>query len=229
MKSFEELCSTTLDLRSECEKVPFWVGSGISGAEGDDKDKDEPTAREKALQEEKDRHYTKRQEAEAQAAAEKKEKEELAARLKEIEDKDKSDLEKAQSDLVKMTKRAEEAEAAKDSETQGNLTLRKQVAFMGNKLFAWHDPETALKLVEDHGEITIKDGKVEGLEAAIKAMAKAKPFLVKTGNSGGTEGGEGGEGTGAATNGASTRTGAAGNAISQARAAELSSKYKMPR
>jgi hypothetical protein len=58
-----------------------------------------------------------------------------------------------------------------------NQSLRLQVAFLSDNSVSWKDPEAALKLV-DMSDVTFDDGKVEGLAPALRALAKAKPYLV---------------------------------------------------
>lgn len=93
------------------------------------------------------------------------------ARLKEFEDANKSEIEKAQSAAQEALQRAEAAEQALLQEKINN-------AFLVSNKHTWHDPETALQLL-DQSQITIgDDGQVHGIDAAIEALAKAKPFLI---------------------------------------------------
>lgn len=102
----------------------------------------------------------------------KKQLEEQAARLKAIEDKDKSELERTAGELDELKKSAAERdEAIRD--------LRLENAFLASNKFTWHDPADALKLA-DLSEVEIDDdGRVTGLDKALEKLAKAKPHLVK--------------------------------------------------
>lgn len=101
-----------------------------------------------------------------------KEKQDLEARLKEYEDADKSDLEKATGTVNELTARAEKAEG-----NVGRLTLEN--AFLLDNTYDWANPKTALRLV-DLSEVEIDDdGKVTGLDEALKALAESEPYLLK--------------------------------------------------
>jgi hypothetical protein len=74
-------------------------------------------------------------------------------------------------------------EASKQVETlqSENTTLRLQNAFLLNNKFAWHDPEDVMALVLKDEDVEIDDesGEVHGMEAALKRIAKKKPWMVK--------------------------------------------------
>lgn len=225
------LCS---DLVRLCRRVPTWVATGISGAEGDGAGTGdgnsagtgaEPTARERALQEEKDRHFQAAKKAKDDLATATTTLAEVQARLKEIEDKDKSESEKAKSE-AEVALKAKEAADTKLAEAQAtNDKLQVQIAFLANSKYVWHDAGVALQLVAGFGEIEVKDGDVKGLEKAIDKMAKDKPFLVK---SGGTDSGNGSAASGQQPNGASTRPTTGGGMTAEERA-KLATKYTIPR
>jgi hypothetical protein len=93
------------------------------------------------------------------------------AKLKEFEDANKSEVEKAQSTAAEALARAEAAEQALLQERINN-------AFLTSNKHTWHDPETALALL-DQSQIEIADdGTVRGVDQAIEALAKQKPFLI---------------------------------------------------
>lgn len=99
------------------------------------------------------------------------ENERMQARLKEIEDKDKGDLEKATESVTDLTTKNETLE-----KTVGEQALR--IAFLEDTSFKWKNPKTALRLA-DLSEVTIDDeGNVEGLNEALKALAKDEPYLL---------------------------------------------------
>ena len=101
-----------------------------------------------------------------------KEKLELAAKLKKFEDADKTELEKAQSDL-------NEASAKVETLIAENTELRVQNAFLTSNKHAWRNPRTALRLA-DLSEVEINDdGEVIGLDKALDALAKSDPYLLK--------------------------------------------------
>lgn len=185
--------STRLSLMSDSESTPLWFAltSGSDGEEGDkdkgdkqdksgdggadkddkqdkDADKDDPAQRKiKALNEEKDRHFTARTEAE-------KARDDALARLKEIEDKDKSEAELKDERLKTL-------ETAESSLREQNEKLALENAFLKDNEFKWHKPDVALRLA-DLSEVKIdKNGKVTGLKEALKLLAADSPFLLDTG------------------------------------------------
>lgn len=99
----------------------------------------------------------------------------IAAKLKEYEDKDKTDLQRASEERDSLK---EENETLKEAISK----LRISNAFLASNTYTWHDPEDALNAL-DVDSITIDDdGKVDKktLKAAIKAVAEAKPHWIKT-------------------------------------------------
>lgn len=197
-----------------CRRVPLWVSIGIRGAEGegagaggDGTGSDggtggtEPTAREKALQEEKDRHFTRAKEAKDRADAAEAALATVNARLKEIEDKDKSESEKAKADAEAALAAKEKADADLVAAQQKNNELQIQIAFLASSKYTWHDAGVALQLVSGFGEVTVEGGEVKGLDKAIDKMAKDKPFLVKAGGDAGGQGASGQQPNGSSTRG----------------------------
>ena len=166
-------------------------GTGDGGA-GEGQGKGEggnSEAKIKALQEEKDRHFNKRSEAEkALEAANKK--------LKDIEDAGKSEIEKAKSDLEEVTK-------AHDALTAENSSLRLELAFVTDNTYKWQNPKAALKLA-DLSEVEFKDGKITGLDKALEKLAKSDPYLLAEKDEGegkGKDDNKGGSATGQQHNG----------------------------
>lgn len=93
--------------------------------------------------------------------------------LKKIEDAKKDDL----------TKATEKAEALEKTVSEKDATiadLRFANAFLTDNSVIWHDPALALSQARNRPEVTIEDdGTIKGLAAAVKALAKEKPFMVK--------------------------------------------------
>ena len=143
------------------------------GADGDDdsdedEDEEELDPKDKRIRElsrENAKRRKRLREAETAKAA-------ALAELKKHEDKDKSDLEKATSDLE-----AANAKIAALAESNKKSTIER--AFLRHNKHKWHDPETALKLV-DMSDVTVDDeDKVEGMKEAVDALAKEHPYLLK--------------------------------------------------
>lgn len=138
---------------------------GTSSDGGDGSDKGDPDAKITALEDEKNRHVRRRQEAE-------KERDELKKRLEEIDGKDKSELERA-------TTRVTELESETKALTETVRELRLSNAFLTDNTFEWHNPRRALSLA-DLSDVEIDDdGTVHGLKKALEALAKSDSYLVK--------------------------------------------------
>jgi hypothetical protein len=93
--------------------------------------------------------------------------------LKQLRDKDLPEIEKLKRDFDETAKQS-------DQLMESNQRLALQVAFLSDNAVTWHDPKTALKLV-DTSQVTIDDdGSVSGMKDALAALAKSHPYLVKT-------------------------------------------------
>lgn len=114
---------------------------------------------------------------------------EAAKKVKEYEDKDKGELEKA-------TERVTELETALAEKDKVISDLRFDNAFALSPKHSWHDPAVVLDLVRKRDDVTIgDDGSVKGLEKALDAIAKEKPFLVKGDSDSGGDGTHGASGS----------------------------------
>lgn len=140
----------------------------------DDADKDDANESKKSDEDaRKDRANALVRSARAENKRLKKDRDDLAAKLKEIEDKDKGAAEKLTESVKDLTTKIE----AKDK-TIEDLALRN--AFLSDTTFKWKNPVTALKLV-DLSKVEIDDdGEVEGMTEALKALAKSDPYLLET-------------------------------------------------
>ena len=146
-------------------------GGGDDGSSGTDATKDDvKDPDKKKLSDEAAKHRN-------NAKAEKQRADELAAKLKEIEDKDKSELEKAQSDLKEAQERLVKLE-----ETTKTQAVR--LAFFESGAAAqFRNPATALKLMKDDlKDITPdEDGEVDvkAIKTAADDLLKREPYLGK--------------------------------------------------
>jgi len=107
--------------------------------------------------------------------------------LKEIEDKDKTEVERLTAENVELKAKLGEKDSSLRQRTLDN-------AFLASDKHSWANPETALKLA-DLSEVEIdEDGKVTGLDKALDKLAKSDPYLLKKddGNNGGGAGSSGG-------------------------------------
>lgn len=108
-----------------------------------------------------------------------------------FESKNKSELEKAQADLEKS-----KAELSSISASYQNSVIERE--FLKSNKYKWQDAGAALKLI-DLDNVTIdEDGKVKGMNDAIKQLATDYPFLV---SNNGDENGAGGKPTGSSPGG----------------------------
>ena len=115
-------------------------------------------------------------------------------KVKEWEDKGKDAATKA-------SERVTELETENTSQKAEISTLRVQNAFLSTNSVTWHDPDVALSQA-DLSEVLDSEGNVDmsALKKVLDALAKAKPFLVKSetddkdGKTGGSSGGSVGSG-----------------------------------
>lgn len=133
--------------------------------DGGGSDKGDPQAKIHALTEEKQRQYDRRMEAESRAEA-------AEARVRDLENKDKSDEERSAARLTELE--------TENESLHGLLkTSRLENAFLKDNTYKWHNPDRAMALA-DLSEVEIdKDGKVHGLKDALKRLAEAEPYLLK--------------------------------------------------
>lgn len=57
-------------------------------------------------------------------------------------------------------------------------------AFLISNKYTWHNPTTALRLLNRDGLKVADDGSVTGIDAAIEALSKSEPYLIKAENNG---------------------------------------------
>lgn len=144
-------------------KDPEGTGSSEDGKGGDGRD---PNPKIAALEEEKQRHVRRRQEAEDALAEAKKE-------LDELRNKDKDDSTKNAERLMTLEK--DNAQLQEDLKQ-----ARLENAFLKDNTFTWHNPGRALALA-DLSEVEIdSDGTVHGLKKALEALSKSDAYLLKT-------------------------------------------------
>lgn len=97
------------------------------------------------------------------------------ARLQEIEDKDKSELELAQRDLGTATEKVTKLEASLQEMGMELNFLRVSVG----QGYRWDDAEYVLHKAQKHGLELGDDGTVDGLEEFLADLVKTKPSLLK--------------------------------------------------
>lgn len=108
-------------------------------------------------------------------------------RIEEIDSKDLSELQKAQKDLTAKEKREAELEASFNKLALDNAFLKASQRLK----ITWHDPDVA-QAAAKLGSLEVgSDGTVEGIEEALKKLAKSKAFLVDSGKAKDEDGEEG--------------------------------------
>jgi hypothetical protein len=83
-------------------------------------------------------------------------------------------------EVAKAQKEKEDALALAASQTEELKKTKLENAFALTTGVNWHDPSTAYAILQASymDGVEIRDGKVEGMKAAIEKLAKEKPFLV---------------------------------------------------
>lgn len=186
----------------EDESTKNGTGNG-AGTEGEE---DQGDPRIKELSDEAARRRVEARDAKARAEA-------AEAKLKEIDDANKSEIDRA-------TARAAELEAENAQAQAALKEARIQNAFLASNKYQWHNAERALALV-DLSEVTIdEDGKVTGLDKALEALAKSDSYLIK--------GDDAGDGTPPGSTGAPAGTGKKKDPAVATRE-QLASKYPILR
>lgn len=167
---------------------------GTDDGDGDgDGDKSKPVT-----QEAFDKLFQRMQAADRRATA-------AETKVKEAERAKMDDLQRAQDELKEATDKLQELE--------GDLkTERLHNAFLASNTITWHDPEMAMTHVNLEGVLK-DDGTVDSaqLKKQIQALAKEKPFLVKSEDGGGSgkKVGQTGAGVGTDLGGDKDKNGAA--------------------
>lgn len=125
----------------------------------------------------------------------------VEAELKAIRDKDLPAQEKLAKDHAELVK-------SHEALVQQNRQTVIENAFLKANTFKWKDPEAALKLADLSGVEIGDDGKVTGMEQALKTLATSKKWLLEEGDGSGAgdSGSDSNSGTG--TSGAAPTMGA---------------------
>lgn len=101
-------------------------------------------------------------------------------RLKELEEAERKRQEAELSEKERLERTLAELQAERDTllAQMTELRLRSAVERVAVRL-GFRDPEDVYHLADLSGVEVDDDGKVNGIEAALKALAKAKPYLLK--------------------------------------------------
>lgn len=150
--------------------------SGADGGDGTGSDGDKPEDKGDGVisKEEYDKAIARMKAADKNNA-------DLQKKIKEYEDKDKSETERLTGEVTTLKEQNQTLQ-------EENKALRFDNAFALQSKHSWQDPEIVLGLVRKHDLVTVEDdGTIKGLDKALDDIAKTKPFLLKDGS-----GGEGG-------------------------------------
>lgn len=107
---------------------------------------------------------------------------EAEARRKKLDDyeaKEKQEADAKLSEMDKLQKQIAEANSARDAalKTANDRLIKSEILSKSNKFI---DPDVVYALV-DRSKITVKDdGTIDGVEAALAELEKAKPILLKS-------------------------------------------------
>lgn len=143
-------------------------GTGEDGGDDSEKEKPKPKPKTPETPEQMKRRLNRENKLvrERAEAAERK--------LQEIADKDKPELEVAKRELGEY-----KATSEKQAAELENLRIENAFLKLDRSTYDWHDPDDVIEKIRK--DVTIaEDGTVEGLGEAVKAIAKAKPYLLKT-------------------------------------------------
>lgn len=130
----------------------------------DTKDSGNPDAKIEDLEQEKERHFRRRKEAEKRA-------EQAERELNELKAKDTPEVER-------LTQQVSTLETQNTALEENLTTARMEIAFLKDNSYSWHNPGRALKLADLSGVEIDDDGNVHGLRAALDKLAKSDPYLI---------------------------------------------------
>jgi len=111
--------------------------------------------------------------ANKEAASRRKALEAFEAKEEERRQAEMSELEKAQAKIAEL-----EAERANAQQEITNMRIRTALTAAATQL-NFHNPDDAAEMVDWSG-LSVEDGKVEGVEQAVKQLVKDRPYLIKT-------------------------------------------------
>lgn len=126
------------------------------------------------------------------------------AEKKQLADKDLPELDKLKREHSEALQQVEKLQA--DLRQQ-----RLENAFLSSNSVEWENPKRALQLADMSAVDIDDDGNVTGLDAALKALAKSDPYLVKKTKKSEEDGNSGAKPFTASGGGANTKSGSEGS------------------
>lgn len=177
---------TPEQIAAEAAAASAAAAGGAGGGNSNDQELD-PQKKIAALTEEKDRHWTKAQEAEQKLQEAATELEELRTFKQTKDQESMSEEQKVEARLAEFEVKlaAKDVEIANLQETSKKLVVKN--AFLAQNDVKWHNAESALSL-SDLSEVEIVDGKDGApslkndvaMKNAIQKLAESHPYLVDT-------------------------------------------------
>lgn len=152
------------DDSSDDEDDPEGSDKSGKGSKEDDEDKRDPQRKIEALEDEKNRHFRGRKRAER--------------RVDELE-KEVAELKKNGTGDDKLKEQVSTLETEKKTLSSNLREAQLQIAFLKDNTYEWHNPGTALKMVNLSDVEIDDDGTAHGMKAALEELAKSDPYLVK--------------------------------------------------
>lgn len=102
---------------------------------------------------------------------------EAQTKVKELERAKLDENDRLKAELTDAQEQLQEAQTALQDRAIEN-------AFLISNKYTWHNPTTALRLLNRDGLKVAEDGSVSGIDAAIEALSKSEPYLIKAENNG---------------------------------------------
>jgi hypothetical protein len=102
---------------------------------------------------------------------------EAQTKVKELERAKLDENDRLKAELTDAQEQLQEAQKALQDRAIEN-------SFLISNKYTWHNPTTALRLLNRDGLKVAEDGSVSGIDAAIEALSKSEPYLIKAENNG---------------------------------------------
>ena len=129
----------------------------------------------------------------------------LSAFQQEKEEREAADLERQRANATKEENLERDNQALKDENEQLRTVNERnllELSILKNSKYQWHNADDVSKMIDRSGiKINVKSGEVEGIEDALKALAKEKPYMLKKDEQNGENGGSQGKPPGQASGG----------------------------
>lgn len=129
----------------------------------------------------------------------------LSAFQQEKEEREAADLELQRANATKEENLERDNQALKEENEQLRTVNERnllELAILKNAKYQWHNADDVSKMIDRSGiKINVKSGEVEGIEDALKSLAKEKPYMLKKDEQNGDNGSSQGKPPGQASGG----------------------------